>query len=89
MNFQKWELFSGSPGIVCEVNISRKKIFFIAVYRSPRQNSERFENFNSNMQITINRLQMERPHSVVLTGDFNCRTSQWWTEDAESLWGMA
>ena len=37
----------------------------------------------------INRLQMERPHSVVLTGDFNCRTSQWWTEDAESAEGMA
>ena len=60
--------------IVCEVNISRKKIFFVTAYRSPSQNSEQFENFISNMQMMINRLQMERPHSVVFTGDFNCRT---------------
>ena len=75
--------------IVCEVNISRKKIFFVTVYRSPSQNSEQFENFISNMQIMVNRLRMERPHSVVLTGDFNCRISQWRTEDAESPEGMA
>ena len=41
------------------------------------------------MQMMINRMQVERPHSVVLTRDFNCRTSQWWTEDAESPEGMA
>ena len=40
------------------------------------------------MQMMINCLQMETPHSVVFTGDFNCRTSQWWTEDAESPEGM-
>ena len=37
----------------------------------------------------VNRLQMERPHLVILTGDFNCRTSLWWTDDAESPEGMA
>ena len=86
---QRRDLEMMQETMVSEVNIARKKIFFITVYRSPSKNSEQVENFISNMQIMINRLQMERPHSVVLTEDFNCRTSQWWTEDVESPEGMA
>ena len=31
----------------------------------------------------------ETPHAVVLTGDFNCRSSQWWDLDTESPEGAA
>ena len=37
----------------------------------------------------INRLHVERPHLIVIAGDFYSRTSQWWIEDAESSEGLA
>ena len=70
---QRRDLEMMQETIVSEVNTSRKKIFFITVYRSPSQNSEQFENLISNMQIMINRLQMERPHSVVPSSETGIR----------------
>ena len=32
----------------------------------------------------LNRINSERPHSVIVTGDLNCRSSQWWTEDIDN-----
>ena len=61
--------------IVCELYVSRKKVFFATVYRSPNQHSVQFENFINNLQIMVNRLQMERPHLIIITRDLNCRTS--------------
>ena len=75
--------------IVTEITIARKKIFFITVYRSPSQNSEQFEHFIASLQMTLNQLQGERPHTLIITGDFNCRSSQWWAADVESPEGTA
>ena len=75
--------------IVAEITIARKKIFFITLYRSPSQNSEQFEEFVTNLQTTIDQIQRERPHSLIITGDFNCRSSQWWEADVESPEGAA
>lgn len=75
--------------IVTEIRIARKKIFFIAVYRSPSQNSEQFEHFIASLQMALNQLRGERPHSLIITGDLNCRSSQWWAADVESPEGTA
>ena len=86
---QRTDLELMQETIVCELDVSGKKVFCITVYRSPSQNSEQYDNFINKVQIMVNRLQMERPHLVILTGDFNCITSLWWTDDAESPEGMA
>ena len=75
--------------IVSEITITRQKIFFVTVYRSPSQNSEQFECFIASLQMTLNQLQGERPHSLIITGDFHCRSSQWWVVDVESPEGTA
>ena len=75
--------------IVTEITIARKKIFLVAVCRSPNQNSEQFENFVDRLQSTLDLLRRERPYTLVLTGDFNCRSSQWWAEDMENPEGTA
>ena len=33
--------------------------------------------------MVLNKLKGENPQCVILTDDFNCRSSQWWTEDIE------
>ena len=39
--------------------------------------------------MAITRIQNEKPYAIVITGDLNCRFSQWWAEDTENLEGSA
>ena len=57
--------------IVTEITIARKKIFLVAVYHSPKQNSEQFENFVDRLQSTLDLLRRESLYSLVLTGDLS------------------
>ena len=75
--------------IVTKITIAHKKILFTAIYRSPGQNSEQFENFINKQQIALSRMQGEGPHSLILTGDFNCRSTQWWAQDVDNPEGAA
>ena len=75
--------------IVAEIALARKKIFFITVYHSPSQTSEQFEEFINKMQMIFDQIRRERCHSLILTGDLNCRSSQWWDEDTEYPEGIA
>ena len=58
--------------VVTEIILRRKKIFFVAIYRSPNQSSEEFDLFQENLQNIIDNIKDLRPHCVILTGDFNC-----------------
>ena len=62
---------------VVEISIKRKKIIFIVTYRSPFQKAEDFHLFLDRLQLTLNYINDIKP--IVLTGDFNCRSSNWWT----------
>ena len=75
--------------IVTELTICRKKVFLITLYRSPSQTSEQYEIFIDKLQVLLNHVRDERPYCLILTGDFNCRSSQWWKEDVESPEGAA
>ena len=57
--------------VVAEINFSRKKVFFVAMYRSPSQSSEEFQRFIDRLQLVLNCINKERPHSVIVTGDLN------------------
>ena len=69
--------------------MSRKKIIFATLYRSPSQDSEQFESFIANLQLFFSDLRNENPHCIILTGDFNCRSSQWWPDDEDTPQGTA
>ena len=67
--------------VVTEMNLNRQKIFFVVICRSPNQNSENFNLFQENLQKVIDSMKNLKPHTIVITGDFNCRSSQWWSGD--------
>ena len=67
--------------VVTEINLNRQKIFFVVIYRSPNQNSENFNLFQENLQKVIDSMKNLKPYTIVITGDFNCRSSQWWSGD--------
>ena len=74
---RKKNLESMQETVVSEIILRRKKIFFVAIYRSPNQSGEEFDLFQENLQNIIDNFKDLRPHCVILTGDFNCRSHQW------------
>ena len=66
-----------------------KKIVFVVTYRSPSQKAEDFYLFLDRLQLTLDYIKDIKPYFIVLTGDFNCRSSHWWTEDIELSEGTA
>ena len=75
--------------IVAEVNIGRKKIFLITVFEILAKNSEQCEVFMSKLQSTAVRLEQENSTAILITGDFNCRPSQYWEGEDDHPEGIA
>ena len=70
--------------VVCEIQLNRKKYFFVAICRSPSQEQCEFDNFTIDFELMLSKMRAENPFCVVITGDFNCRSSQWWDNDIEN-----
>ena len=61
-----------------------KKYFFVVIYRSPSQDQDEFDNFAINFELMLSKIYAENPFCIVITGDFNCRSTQWWEYDIEN-----
>ena len=48
------------------------------VDRHPHQTSDEFDLFPDRIQLPADRIKSCKPHCIVITGDFNCRSKQWW-----------
>ena len=70
--------------VVCEIQLNRKKYFFVVIYRSPSQDQDEFDNFAINFELMLSKMHAENPFCVIITGDFNCRSTQWWQDDIEN-----
>ena len=67
----------------------RKKVNFIVVYRSPSQTADKFNLFLDRLELTVENIQAKKPDCIIITGDFNYRTQQWWSGDIEDPHGTA
>ena len=66
-----------------------KRSFFVALYHSPNQSNEDFEEFYHKLQDNLDQIKELKPHCTILTSDFNCRTKQFWPGDTDSPKGFA
>ena len=54
--------------VVCEIQLNRKKYFFVVIYRSPSQDQNEFDNFTINFELLLSKMHSENPFCVVITG---------------------
>ena len=86
---QRYDLVTLPECVVCEIHMKIKEIFFHpVVYRAPSQDQDEFKSFSDNFELLISKMQSENPFSIVITGDFNCRSNQWWADDIENTEGQ-
>ena len=57
------------------------------MYRSPSQTADEFNLFLDRLELTVGNIQAKKPDCIIITGDFNCRTQQWWSGDIEDPHG--
>ena len=74
--------------IVTEISLGCKKIIFIVVYRSPNQKREEFDIFQEKLKGLIDCIKDTKPHCIIFTGNFNCRSNEWWPNDIDSTEGI-
>ena len=75
--------------VVAEISLRRKKVFFVVLYHHPNQTSDEFDLFLDRLQLTVDHIKNCKLHCIVITGDFNCRSKQWWPADVELPEGSA
>ena len=65
--------------IVVEIKLNRKKIIYLLSYRSPSQSVDAFDTYMQKLQTFYTKALLDRPSSIVMTGDFNCRSPLLWS----------
>ena len=64
--------------ILAEIKLEGKKIFVLLSYRSPSQSSTSLDNYCDKIQKILDKINKEKPHLIVLSGDFNARSPIFW-----------
>ena len=58
-----------AEGIVTEIVLGRKKIFFVAVYRPHHMSADDFEMFIQRIELLTDYMRDEKPHCIIFAGD--------------------
>ena len=56
----------------------------MVLYRSPSQTQIEFGTFTIKFEVLLSNIYAENPFCVTITGDFNCRSTEWWVNDVEN-----
>ena len=73
--------------LLLEMTYNNKKVIVSVIYRSPSQNNSEFDLFLSNFEKPLSDINERKPFLSVITGDFNARSSSWWSEDIDTTEG--
>ena len=73
--------------LIFEVSIKNKRGYVVSLYRSPSQTQDEFDIFLINLEQSIGDIIVKNPLFVLITGDFNVRSSNWWKNDLSTSEG--
>ena len=73
--------------ITFEIKLGDKICNFVSLYRSPNQSEDDFENFCNNFELTLDAVSATNPFLIVTIGDFNTKSSNWYTGDTNTSEG--
>ena len=67
--------------------IGDKQCNFVALYRSPSENQDEFESFSQNLKITLDKLALDNLFMLVVIGDLNANSKNWYPLDRTTYKG--
>ena len=73
--------------LLLEMIENNKKIIVSVIYCSPRQSNREFNSFLSSFEQLLSEISKRKLTVSIITGDFNARSSNWWSNDTNTLEG--
>ena len=73
--------------LVCELSFGSRCVCLVSICRTPGQSSNECNTFLLNLEQLITYLNSIKPHMLLVTGDFNVRSSGWWSDDTDTIEG--
>ena len=70
------------------MNYNHKKVIVSVIYRSPSQSNIEFDLFLANLKELLCEINNRKPYLSIITGDFNARSSSWWSKDSNTREGL-
>ena len=77
-----------SECIILEIEVDKKKIILLTLYRSPSQSPDTFAEFLENFENDLNSIYTLQPFLIIALGDFNAKSSNWCPSDSSSNEGI-
>ena len=74
--------------LLLEMNYNHKKVRVSVIYRSPSQSNIEFDLFLANLEQLLCEINNRKPYLSIITGDFNARSSSWWSKDSNTPEGL-
>ena len=74
--------------LLLEMNYNHKKVIVSVIYRSPSQSNIEFDLFLANLEQLLCEINNCKPYLSIITGDFNARSSSWWSKDSNTPEGL-
>ena len=74
--------------LLLEMDYNNKKVIVSVIYRSPSQNCIEFDLFSSKFEQLLCDINKRKPYLSIITGDFNARSSTWWSKDINTAEGL-
>ena len=74
--------------LVCEFFLNCHRSYIVSLYRSPSQSSDNYDHFIITFEQLIVHLNSFKPHLLLITGDFNARSSSLWSSDVDNIEGI-
>ena len=73
--------------ITFEVMINDNQFNFVDLYRSPNQNQDEFDSFSKTLEITLNKLGLNKPYTLVVIRYLNTKSKNWYSLDRTTCEG--
>ena len=70
--------------LLLEMNYNHKKVLVSVICRSPSQSDIEFDLFLANFEQLLCEINNRKPYLSIITGDFNARSSSWWSKDSNT-----
>ena len=73
--------------LLLQISYNKNKVIVSVIYRSPSQTNDEFGFFLSNLEELFSDINKLKSSLSVFTGDFNARSSSWWSDDINTIEG--
>ena len=67
-----------------EIQKDKNNYFYAVIYRSLSQDQTEFDQFSMNFELMLSKMKDDNPFCIIISDNFNCRSTYWWQNDNES-----